>query len=523
VIPHDSAGSGGRATGTQPAKGTRRRAVLVRLSTVAPESVDWLWPGRIPFGKLTLLVGDPDLGKSFIMTDIAARVTTRKAWPSSSTIEAPSGHVIVLTAEDGLADTVRPRVDWLGGNPARVDVLTAVVGVDGEEPFSLSRDLPALEHAIGETGARLVGIDPLSAYLGDSSGDSHTDAEIRRVLGPVSQLADRTQAAVLGIMHLTKNQMTRLLYRVQGNIAFVAAARSVLAVTTDPDDDTGQRRFFLHTKSNLSRKAPTLAYRIAGGPDASAFIAWEPEPAEGISPASVIRQEETAQEHKARATGKGFLERLLAQGPVAASQVWSAAKANGITDWAVRQGKDALGVEVTKIGQPTKPGQGWFWDLPPSTQRKSPPPSPPSGETPMFPEGEGLTKATAGVPRNRLILGEGGEEGEGGGSGLETHGPDDPRNDLEEAPPEPGRDESGSQARRRRRRPATAEERERAAAKLRRAVESNSADVGLSRAIATACLTREGLTAVEARSVLDSYAGRYWFERDRTLYPLRRP
>ena len=174
--------------------------VVVRLDTVAPEPVQWLWPDRLPRGKLTLLIGDPGLGKTFLLLDLMARVSRAAPWPDAGT--ASLGASVLLTSEDGLADTIRPRLEALEADCGRIHALTAIREAGQERPVSLAHDLAQLEGVIERTQAGLVGVDPLSAYLGDR--DSYKDPDIRRVLGPVAALAERTRSAIVGIMHLTK-------------------------------------------------------------------------------------------------------------------------------------------------------------------------------------------------------------------------------------------------------------------------------------------------------------------------------
>src|SRR5262249_41661169 len=143
---------------------SRELSVVRRLADVQSEKVTWLWPGRLALGKLTILSGDPGLGKSFLSLDIAARLTTGQMWPDGG--PAPPGTVVLLTAEDGVADTVRARFDAAGGDPERVHVLEAMREGNGERLFGLSRDLPALEELVQRSAAKLVIIDPVSAYLG---------------------------------------------------------------------------------------------------------------------------------------------------------------------------------------------------------------------------------------------------------------------------------------------------------------------------------------------------------------------
>jgi hypothetical protein len=242
--------------------------VVVNLGSVKPEPIAWLWRGRLARGKVTVIGGDPGLGKSFITLDLAARLTTGRAWPDGEP-SAGIGGVILLAAEDGLADTVRPRLDAMGGDSQRVDVLQAIRVADGSERgVSLQTDLMHLEAAIRRTGATLVVIDPISNYLGKV--DSYRDAEVRQVLTPLATLAERTGIAIVLVMHLTKDQKAAALYRMNGSIAFGGVARIVLAVGTDPDEPNpyapGVTRALAGVKSNNSVVAPAWTYRLVEDP-----------------------------------------------------------------------------------------------------------------------------------------------------------------------------------------------------------------------------------------------------------------
>lgn len=200
-----------------------RSLVLTRLSDVTPQPVTWLWPGRIPCGKLTMVVGDPGLGKSLMLVDLAARITRGEVLPGSGT-RTSAADVIVLSAEDDPADTIRPRFDLAAGDPARVHLLQAVKDASGaDSPFSLACDLPLLEAAVLTHKPAAIIIDPISCYLGDR--DSYKDTEVRAVLAPLATLANQHRVAVVAVVHLGKNEQRRALYRALGSIAFVAAAR----------------------------------------------------------------------------------------------------------------------------------------------------------------------------------------------------------------------------------------------------------------------------------------------------------
>jgi putative DNA primase/helicase len=186
---------------TESSAALKPRPVIVCLADVHPEPVMWIWPGRLAAGKFALLVGDPGLGKSWIALDMAARLSAGSPWPDGAPAVSPPAGALLLSAEDGLADTIRPRLDGLGGHSSRIHHVAILRAGDQERSIQLS-DIGALEDAIAQTSARLVAIDPIAAYLGGT--DSHRDADVRGLVSPLAALAERTGAAILGIMHLSK-------------------------------------------------------------------------------------------------------------------------------------------------------------------------------------------------------------------------------------------------------------------------------------------------------------------------------
>jgi len=285
---------------------------------------------------------------------MAARTTRGAAWPDAG--HAPSGAVIVLTSEDGIADTLRPRIDRLGGDAARVYVLRAVK-VEGQEcAFNLERDLPALEQALRTTDALMLVIDPVSAYLG--SKDSYKDAEIRGILSPLADLAERYRVAVVAILHLTKAAQRKLLLRAQGSIAFVAQARVVLAVGEDSDQPG--RRLVVPVKNNLGPAAVALAFRIT-----DAGLAWEEGTVEGAAEQLLASDDvETRSSRRERDDAVSFLRDALSSGPVSSKQIERDAHANGISRATLWRSKAQLGIKAER-SRTTEGNTGpWYWRLP---------------------------------------------------------------------------------------------------------------------------------------------------------------
>lgn len=334
--------------------------VLTRLSDVQAEMVSWLWPGRIPRGKLTLIVGDPGVGKSLLTVDLAARISRGTAFPDDA--PAPCGDVIILTAEDGKADTIRPRLDAAGGDASHVYVLDGI-GTPGSvpRPLDFASDLEHLECTITKHAAPLLIVDPITAYLGD--GDSYKDADVRRVLGPLAAVAERTGVAILGIMHLSKNEQRKALYRALNSIAFVAAARAVFAVAEDPEAEG--RVLFLPLKMNLAEKPCGLAYRKEGG-----RIIWDSAPVT-VDAETALGATSAPGERSERLEAKRILVDILRDGPMRAEDVREESERAGISPRTLERAKAALGIRSERVGGAGATGW-WQWSLPPANIAKMP-------------------------------------------------------------------------------------------------------------------------------------------------------
>jgi putative DNA primase/helicase len=249
---------------------------------IAPEKVEWLWPGRLARGKHTCVAGEPGTGKSQLSISIIAAVTTGGAWPCGEG-RAPIGNVILLSAEDGAADTIVPRLMAAGADRKRVHVVAAVRTANAtHRGLNLQTDLDMLEKKIADIGdVVLVVIDPVSSYLGKT--DSHKNSEVRGVLEPLGAMAERTRAAILSVTHFSKvgaNNTTKALHRFIGSIAFTGAPRAAFVVVEDPEDPS--RRLLLHAKNNLARPPQGLAFRLEqcliGESIVASRVSWESDP-----------------------------------------------------------------------------------------------------------------------------------------------------------------------------------------------------------------------------------------------------
>ena len=339
------------------------------LSDVEAKPIRWLWPGRIARGKLTIIAGDPGLGKSQITASIASVVTTGGLWPVDRD-KCERGDVLFLTAEDDPADTLRPRLEAAGADLTRVRIIDGVIrgytgdGSQKSGTFSLGDDLQALEAKLAELGnVAVVVIDPISAYLGDT--DSHKNSDVRGLLAPLSELAARHNVAIIGVSHMSKATGAKALMRVNGSLAFVAAARAAYVVVSDSTDKT--RRLFLPMKNNVGPDATGLAFRIEGvtvassaGPLATSRVSWESEPVSQTAD-EAMQAESGSCNPSALDEATDWLREILAAGPVAAAELFGQAKADAIADKTLRRASKVLEVRKMKVGMTG----GWSWSLPP--------------------------------------------------------------------------------------------------------------------------------------------------------------
>jgi putative DNA primase/helicase len=350
-----------------------------RLHTVAADDVemqgvDWLWPERFALGKIGLIAGLPDMGKGQIAAFIAAAVTAGIELPCDES-NAPQGNVVWFNAEDGIEDTVVPRLVAAGADLKRVKFCTSV-HVDGEDKsFSLVTDLPLLRKTIEQIGnVALVIIDPISAYLGVGKVDGRSATDVRGVLTPLKALAEELHVAVIAIAHFNKkDDVKSALLRVSDSIAYVAAARHVYAVVDDPEDKNS--KLFVKAKNNLAPDKKALRYgmgnKVVGhdrklGVDIDApYIVWHPQHVEITANEAMA----AAGGHTAKREARDFLLERLEAGPVMADDIIEEAKQEGIAKRTLDRAKKELGVKSRKT--PSKFDGEWFWELPAKTRPRA--------------------------------------------------------------------------------------------------------------------------------------------------------
>jgi len=337
----------------------RTELITTRLSDVEPEPVEWLWPERFAIGKLSIIVGDPDVGKSFLTLDMAARVSTGTPWPDCLHVPNPPGDVILASGEDDLPDTIRPRLDAAHADCRRITALGDVSFTTCDEQgntepllrtLDLSRDLPRIEEKIEQCAdCRLVVIDPVSCFMGGT--DSHKNAEVRALLGALASLAARKRVAIVCVSHFRK-QDGPAKYRILGSLAFCAAARAVWYVTAQPDGT----RLMLLVKNNLSELRDGLSYtlRCLDG-NRIPTLDWDPTPVHMTADEACTAPERRTDRDNAR----DWLQAALAGGPRPVNELKAESQCAGIAWRTLKRALKELGIK------PRKAGRGpWTWGLP---------------------------------------------------------------------------------------------------------------------------------------------------------------
>lgn len=344
------------------------RVVVVRIADVVREEVRWLWYPRIPRRRLTLVEGDPGLGKSFLTTRLVGAVTRGHGLPDSAGEPVGPANVLILTAEDGLGDTVRPRLEAAGADLARVFAVTGVAvanGKGGEREFPISLvNVTALGEAMEQHRPALVVVDPVQAYLG-AGVDMNAANEVREVLAGLARLVEQHDAAAVLVRHLAKaTGGNKLVYRGLGSIDFTGAARSILHVTVHPEDEEDRgRRVVFHVKANLTPKAQPLGFRL----DGSGFT-WEGpvnaregavRDVEGRA-ARGRTKSDRGRPADQREKAESFLRAFLSGGPRPTQEVLARGEDAGHSDRTLRRAFAVLG-GLTTGGQKGRPGT---WSLP---------------------------------------------------------------------------------------------------------------------------------------------------------------
>jgi len=334
------------------------------MSQVPARSVRWLWQPFVPLGKVTLLAGPPGLGKSLLTALLAALVSTGR---SDGALRGVAADVLLASAEDDPHDTIKPRLLAVGADLDRVHLLdlreTLPSGEAVEALVQLPQDVAAIAAKVRETGAQLVVLDPVVAYL-DAERSAYREQDVREALAPLKAMAEETGCAVLAVMHLNKAEGADPLRRIGNSGAFTALARSVLLLGSDPEqnaEDSG-RRVLSVVKGNVGwQAAHALAVeRVAVAGAAGEDVETAAMRLLGASRVSAEDLLEAPEDRSALGAAMAWLRDLLTDGTLPAKTVLDAAKAEGHAQKTVHRAKRRIGVSSRKHG-----GQGgaWMWEL----------------------------------------------------------------------------------------------------------------------------------------------------------------
>jgi len=318
------------------------------LSQVRPERLNWLWDRYLPRGKLTLLDGDPGIGKSLLTLDLAARLTRGDALPGG----APAGRphtVLLLAAEDDAADTTRPRAEAAGADLERLIVLAG----PSLRSLQFPRSLPKIAEVIEHHKPDLLIIDPIVAFLSPKIG-ANADQCIRRVLSRLARIGEAAACAILMVRHLRKAGSANALYRGSGSIGFIASARTGFLAARHPAHP--DRAVLAVTKSNLTDPPPSRGYRLKSDPNGVPIVEWlEPMDvsanALGVTPTESLRPRERAIE---------WLRKELANGPRKSSEIMAVAIAGAIPERTLLRAKVELRVQSKQVHFKAG-GHEWYW------------------------------------------------------------------------------------------------------------------------------------------------------------------
>jgi len=319
---------------------------LVCMANVQPETVSWLWYPFIPMGKLTLLEGDPGIGKSWITLAIATAISLGSGLPNAEPIKPQM--VLLASAEDGLGDTLRPRLDAMAADVRNVHAVKGIVDFSKGGLETLQRNIELVKPA-------LVIIDPLVAYIG-AGIDINRANETRAVMSRLAEIAELSHVAILAVRHLTKGGALKAIYRGLGSIDFTAACRSVLMAGCDPDND--QKRAIVQIKSNLAVKGKAIGFELRDG-----NFYWIGE--SDLTAARILAAEDSQDSKSARDEAQDFLRDELSNGPADWQQIEKDRKAVGISEITLRRARENLGIKIRREGEIGKRGGGRsIWELP---------------------------------------------------------------------------------------------------------------------------------------------------------------
>lgn len=320
------------------------RAIVHRLADVEPEHVTWMWHGFLPHKKLVIIDGMPGVGKSTLTADIAAKVSTGATFPCGT--ENRARGVLFLAVEDGVADTIRPRVEAAGGDVERVYSMAGVITQGQESAPDLSKHIDLIRNLVIEHDIGLIIIDPIMALLG-ATVDSYRDQDVRSITTPLARLAEELNVIVLVVRHPNKGSSSNALMRGGGSMAFIGAARVGLVIGKDPSDES--RRILAVAKSNLAAMADSLQFKLVSDEQFEcARIEWL---GKSMVSADILYSEPNLEEKNQTEEAIEWLQDFLGDSEVDSRTAKQKAADAGITEKVLRRAREKLSVQVIRRGK----------------------------------------------------------------------------------------------------------------------------------------------------------------------------
>jgi putative DNA primase/helicase len=346
----------------QPDAKPTTKMIVKRASSIAPQVINWLWPNRIPFGKLTMFVGNPEIGKGMATMYIAARATRGDGWHDCKNLNSPS-EVIIMSSEDTAGDTIIPRLMAQDADLDKVHIICGVMSEKGEKEFSVDTDLPALRELLeANPDVKVVIIDPIMNHLGSLKGNSEQD--VRTGLTPLAKLAEKHGVAIIIVTHFNKNSSNDSIHRVGGAMAMVGVVR--IAWTFAEDKEDGKRKM-LPLKANIAPNVGGFEYKIIpqevfhnGQYVSEGKIDWGEKTCSSVD--SAIKFKSKDEKPPLYQLAMIWLQEHLEDGePHSAAEIFISAEYAGFKE-------DTLEMAVSKLGTIKKSHQEvpgpWLWQIP---------------------------------------------------------------------------------------------------------------------------------------------------------------
>lgn len=323
--------------GPEPA-GEKPAPMSLTLADVEPRTVPWLWPDFIPLGRATLVSGDPGCGKSWFCLDLASRLSRGFGWPDGSASSGPA-RTYYMTVEDDLHDTIRPRINSLGGDP---ELITCY---NPEQPLHVNlaspEGLARLESEIARLGnVRLLVTDPIIDFSGRANPNKAED--VRALLTPLVQMAARQNFALVMIGHLNKAQALSAIYRAGGSTSgWLGKCRAAFMVFRDADDKP--LRHVIPIKANLARQDPAqLEFRITNGRLEIELSTEDVDPDDQLNPQRGPKPRE-------RDDAASWLrDYFVGRDEIPATEIEDAARRQGISESTLKRAKKQAGYRSVK-------------------------------------------------------------------------------------------------------------------------------------------------------------------------------